>query len=195
VFVPDDPLPTTRERVRILAEAGLSGAAIAREIGVTRPTVAYHLRRLGFTPDERFNVRYDWGAVQAFHDEGHSARACMDHFGMSGKTWHDARLRGVLRTRPARMPIEEVLSRTRSRRQVKRRLIEAGLKPAHCEICELADWRGAKLSLELHHINGDPHDHSLENLQILCPNCHSQTPTWGGRKRTNRSEKDLGLSD
>jgi 5-methylcytosine-specific restriction endonuclease McrA len=42
------------------------------------------------------------------------------------------------------------------------------------------------LSLQLHHINGERHDNRLENLALLCPNCHSQTNTWAGRNGTRR---------
>ena len=47
--------------------------------------------------------------------------------------------------------------------------------------CGIAAWRGRPLALELHHINGDGRDNRLENLTLLCPNCHSQTDSWGGR--------------
>ena len=41
----------------------------------------------------------------------------------------------------------------------------------------------AQLSLCLHHINGDRHDNRLENLELLCPNCHSQTPNFGSKNK------------
>jgi len=47
-----------------------------------------------------------------------------------------------------------------------------------CEGCGLSEWRGNRLVLELEHKNGDRKDNTRENLELLCPNCHSQTPTW-----------------
>jgi 5-methylcytosine-specific restriction endonuclease McrA len=70
---------------------------------------------------------------------------------------------------------------------VKARLRLAGLKHECCEQCGLTDWRNRPLSLELHHVNGDGRDNRLENLMLLCPNCHSQTDTWGARNKGRRS--------
>ena len=69
--------------------------------------------------------------------------------------------------------------------KLKKRLIEAGLKEWKCEQegCGITNWLGQEITLELDHINGNNSDHRIENLRILCPNCHSQTPTYRSKKR------------
>lgn len=47
-----------------------------------------------------------------------------------------------------------------------------------CCICGLSEWMGKPITLQLHHINGDNRDNRIENLQLLCPNCHSQTDSF-----------------
>ena len=64
---------------------------------------------------------------------------------------------------------------------VKELVYRLGLKENKCEICELSEWLGKPIQCELHHINGDSTDNRIENLQILCPNCHSQTDNFRGR--------------
>jgi len=66
--------------------------------------------------------------------------------------------------------------------RLKLRLYEFGLKEKKCEKCGQGEiWNGEELSLHLDHINGRHNDNILENLQILCPNCHSQTSTYAGK--------------
>ena len=70
-----------------------------------------------------------------------------------------------------------------SSHRLKLRLVECGLKTMKCEKCGTTEWMGEPLTLELHHINGNHYDNRLENLQILCPNCHSQTSSFKKRKK------------
>ena len=61
------------------------------------------------------------------------------------------------------------------------RLIDEGYKEHKCESCGIEEWMDNPISLELDHIDGDRTNHSLDNLRILCPNCHSQTSTYRGK--------------
>ena len=61
----------------------------------------------------------------------------------------------------------------------------------HCEKCGLEIWQGQPIPLEIHHVNGDNTDNRLENLLLLCPNCHALTNNYRGRaKLSARSEKN-----
>jgi hypothetical protein len=182
----------TREAVRKLLEAGMSQTEVAFELGLSKGTVCYHARRLGMQGDPRFTRRYDWAEIQRAHAAGMSMRECQRQFGFSTAAWHDARRRGALETRAPGIPIEELLvaGRPRNRGHLRARLLKAGLKEERCEDCGLNEWRDRPLRLTLHHVNGDPYDNRLENLAFLCPNCHSQTPNFGGRNghlRTRRA--------
>lgn len=67
--------------------------------------------------------------------------------------------------------------------ELGKRLVREGVKERKCEGCQLVTWVGQPIPLELDHVNGIPNDHRLENLRLLCPNCHALTPTWRGRNR------------
>jgi hypothetical protein len=172
-----------------LYEAGISQVEIARELGVSKPTVCFHLRMLGVPPAMDFARRYDWDAIRAFYDQGHSMTECRSRFGFSRNAWWDAIRRGAIVPRPRLEPLEDILAagRSRNRNHVKLRILAAGLKQPQCELCGLCEWRGMPLSLELHHVNGDGSDNRIENLELLCPNCHSQTDTWGGKNKAKRA--------
>lgn len=66
---------------------------------------------------------------------------------------------------------------------LKKRLFKEKIFEKKCYRCGLTNWLGNELSLELEHINGDHFDNRIENLTILCPNCHSLTPTYRGKKK------------
>ncbi len=51
-----------------------------------------------------------------------------------------------------------------------------------CQKCGIKNWNQEHITLELEHINGNRRDNRIENLRLLCPNCHSQTETWRKKK-------------
>ena len=72
------------------------------------------------------------------------------------------------------VPVEEYIQRTCVKSDVLRqKLIREGYKPDHCEQCGCKEWQGHLLPLELHHKDGDHFNNNLDNLMILCPNCHA----------------------
>ena len=64
---------------------------------------------------------------------------------------------------------------------MKARLLNNELLEYKCSICNLVEWNGKAISLQLDHINGQRKDNRIENLRLLCPNCHSQTDTFCGK--------------
>jgi len=62
-----------------------------------------------------------------------------------------------------------------------------------CNICNINEWLGNKIVLELDHIDGNSKNDEISNLRMLCPNCHSQTPTFRGRgiKKIHKSDEEI----
>lgn len=68
--------------------------------------------------------------------------------------------------------------------KLKNRLLSEGYKEHKCECCGNTEWNGKPIPLELHHKDGNHFNNKLENLQILCPNCHAQTDNYKSKNIT-----------
>ena len=67
--------------------------------------------------------------------------------------------------------------------KLRLRLIADGVFPPCCNKCGGSHWMGQDIPLELEHKDGNHHNNSLDNLELLCPNCHAQTPTYRGKNK------------
>jgi hypothetical protein len=91
--------------------------------------------------------------------------------------------------RTSTLPIEAITNRA----DLKRRLIRDGVLENKCSKCGIGpEWQGEPLSLQLDHIDGNRHNNARENLRLLCPNCHSQTPTFGSKRAKKVYTCDCG---
>jgi hypothetical protein len=177
----------TRDGVKDLLASGMSTTEVAETLGLAKSTVCYHARRLGLAGDARFAARYDWAEIRRFYEEGNSLKQCRERFGFSVSSWCDAIARGDIVPRPRGAEVDVYLEvREVSRATLRRRLVAEGLKQNRCERCGIERWRDRPLSMALHHVNGNGNDNRFENLQLLCPNCHSQTPNFSGRNARRR---------
>ncbi len=97
---------------------------------------------------------------------------------------------GMKKAAPS-IPLEEIIVKKLHPHyqsfKLKLRLIQEGIKDNKCESCGIKEWRNKPLSMELHHKDGDRCNHLLENLLLLCPNCHSQTETFRAKNRKKLS--------
>ena len=110
----------------------------------------------------------------------------LDTSHMTGQAWNQGE---KYRQVKPKQPMEEILvehSTYVNTNHLKQRLLNEGLKEKKCECCGNSEWLDMPIALELHHINGIKDDLRIENLQILCPNCHAFTDNYRG--------KNIGMS-
>lgn len=135
-------------------------------------------RRLGF-------VQASGGTYQTIKKRIKDLNLSTDHF------LGQAFLRGKSHDWTAGMPDEAVFiehSTYKSNAGLKKKLIRDGVEEK-CAVCGIGpSWQSKPLSLQIDHINGISDDHRKENLRLLCPNCHSQTETWGARRTKQRPD-------
>ena len=86
-----------------------------------------------------------------------------------------------------RKSITDFLSGNASNSIKRKRLIEEGIKEPKCEICQLSEWMGKPIPLQLHHKDFNHYNNSLDNLQILCSNCHDQAHNYNNNYNKEQS--------
>lgn len=97
-------------------------------------------------------------------------------------------LKGKSCTWTLKIPLNKILinGSTYSSNSLRLRLLKENIFPRKCNGCQGIKWQGQDIPLELEHKNGDHFDNRIENLELLCPNCHALTPTYRGRNRNRQ---------
>lgn len=105
------------------------------------------------------------------------------HFDLTGRV-------GVARGHKRRKWLEQYLIKDAPQyptSRMKQYLLDFGLLNNVCSVCGQGPvWNNRSLTLQLDHINGNHHDNRIENLRIVCPNCHTQTDNYVGRNKALR---------
>ncbi|HXG65708.1 MAG TPA: HNH endonuclease signature motif containing protein [Blastocatellia bacterium] len=155
----------TAEVLRPIFESSLSYAEVLRRLG---------LKQTGGSQANIKRLAQKYG-ISTAHFLGQARNRGNAHRGGPGKATAEEIL--VLR---------DPLAHPEKAYKLRRAMIETGI-PFRCALCGIgASWNGKPLMLTIDHINGRRNDNRRENLRFLCPNCHSQTPTFGN---------SLGLTD
>lgn len=95
--------------------------------------------------------------------------------------------KGIKKHSGKKIPLDDIITNkvVYQTFKLKNRLYKDGLKQNICEICGIKEWNGKPLQCQLDHIDGNRYNNNLENLRIICPNCHSQTETFCSKNWKN----------
>lgn len=150
----------SKENLEILVKESFSLAEVLRKLG---------LRDVGsnFITLKKYIIEYGLN---------------IDHF--TGKLWNKGKTEATDK-RVGKLNIEDVFNNNIKIKSsnLKEKLFILKYKERKCECCGVGEeWQGKPLTLELHHIDGNHNNNNLDNLQILCPNCHSQTDSFRKKK-------------
>lgn len=82
------------------------------------------------------------------------------------------------------IPLDDILAGSHPQYQSNKlriRILKEGVFSYKCQKCGLTEWNGVPIPLELEHKDGNSSNHKLDNLELLCPNCHALTDTYRGK--------------
>ena len=111
-------------------------------------------------------------------------KAIMTTLGLDSSHWTgQAHLRGKTNPHAPRQPLESILRNGApyQSNKLRKRLLREGLLNPVCSNCGGLEWLGQPIPLELDHLDGNKHNNQLDNLRLICPNCHALTPTYRGK--------------
>lgn len=129
----------------------------------------------------KLNIRAAGGNYATLKQRIKELNLDTSHF--TGSKWLKGKKNPFIRQRS----LEEILVKDStyvSTNNLRKRLIREGIFQHQCVSCKLIEWLERPIPLEIDHINGDRRDNRLENLRLLCPNCHALTETYRGRNKS-----------
>lgn len=136
----------------------------------------------------RFDRRPETWNINSVKERAKLLGIDMSHF----MTTRERGIKKVRKKLSERLVINSIKGHTHD---LKKHIIREGLIRNVCARCNNSgEWLGSPLSLTLHHVNGDSSDNRIENLEILCPNCHAQTDSFAGKalkRAKNKQEKRI----
>ena len=159
----------TQEQLQLAVDKSLSVAQVCRELGI-RP-VGGNYKTLN-AKLKLFNIS-------------------IDHF--TGKAWNQGNNYIFFGIKHSDEDVFKVDSITTDNKSVKKRLLSNGYIEYKCNCCNISEWMNKPITLELNHINGINTDNTISNLELLCPNCHSQTDTFRGKNQKRSASSDRRL--
>lgn len=186
-----------RDQILALKAQGFSHKSIATQLGIGMSTISYHVKKSGLYP-KYVPFTHDWKSIQLYYDAGHSSKECLEKFNINRSSWclaiRAGRLKAAIRENSL-IFIERWIKGEVSgnclgdyqnvKHSIRKYVIQ--LRGSKCELCgwdKVSEHTG-KSPLHLDHIDGNYKNSSLENLRVLCPNCHSLTSTYGSLNRGN----------
>lgn len=128
---------------------------------------------------KQLGVQPTGGNYKVFHKRVSDLKLDTSHFSGQGH------LKGKTHNWSPKIPLSDILKENTDYQshKLRLRLLKEGLKEHRCEKCNNTEWLGQPIALELEHTNGSHTDNRIENLMLLCPNCHSQTHTYRGKNK------------
>lgn len=194
-----------QEKVLELHNNGLSYNQIAKSLNMNKSTVAYYIKRFDNEKylhnkeiKDKQRLEYEQIVCNVFLEQKNLYRTCIFlnkrptntnyKYIMDILNRYNISIDNVVYDKPKKrqkLDYKDIFKENSSLKNsshLKDYIIKYNLKEEQCEECGITTWNNKKITLQVHHINGNNTDNRIENLKILCPNCHSQTENFCAKK-------------